>query len=76
MGMPFLFTTPKFMCSKEVDGKIVQVPCSQEDACQHLKDEITYDEKGNPLSKDFNLYCQERVLLGLLGSLFFIGLFL
>lgn len=73
MGMPFLFTTPKFICTKIVDGETVSTPCTEEDACQQFRNESTLHSNDNSLSQEFNLYCEKKVVLGFLGSLFFFG---
>ena len=73
MGMPFLFTTPKFICTKEIDGQMVSSSCSEEDACQNFKNESSFNAEDKSLSQEFNLYCEKKVVLGFLGSLFFIG---
>lgn len=75
MGMPFLFTTPKFLCTKLVDGEMQQTSCSEEDACQNMKTD-SFAVSDNSLSQEFDLYCDKKVILGFLGSLFFIGIIL
>ena len=73
MGMPFLFTTPKFMCTKIIDGETIQTSCTEEDACSNIKNESSFHSDDQSLSQEFNLYCEKKVILGFLGSLFFIG---
>ncbi len=73
MGMPFLFTTPKLLCSKVVDGETIQTSCTEEDACQQYNSETSFASGDKTLSQEFNLYCEKKVILGFLGSLFFIG---
>ena len=73
MGMPFFFQAPSFLCSKVLDGETVFVPCDESEACNKYNASIFNDDEYNSLSKEFNLYCEKRFLLGLSGSLFFIG---
>jgi len=73
MGLPFLFTTPQFFCSKTINGKTVQTSCTEEDACSQFNNESSFQSDDQALSQQFNLYCQKKVILGFLGSLFFIG---
>lgn len=73
MGMPFLFTTPKFMCQKIVDGETISTSCTEEESCQQFGNDATFHSDDKSLSKEFNLYCEKKVILGFLGSLFFIG---
>lgn len=68
--MPFLFTTSKFVCTKEMHGEMVQIPCSQDDYCHSVKNNSSNE---GTLPKNFNLYCEEKVFLGISGSLFFVG---
>jgi len=74
MGMPFFFQAPSFLCSKVLDGETVFVPCDENEACKKFNASIFNDDEYNSLSKEFNLYCDKRFLLGLSGSLFFIGI--
>lgn len=71
--MPFFFQAPTFLCSKMIDGETVYVPCDEAEACKKFNASIFNDDQYNSLSKEFNLYCDKRFLLGLSGSLFFIG---
>ena len=74
MGMPFLFQAPQFQCSKTFEGETVYFPCDEAEACKNP--DLRFNDNGyNSLSKEFNLYCEKRFLLGLSGSLFFIGKF-
>lgn len=75
MGMPFFFQAPSFLCSKVLDGETVFVPCDENEACKKFNASIFNNDDYNSLSKEFNLYCDKRYLLGLSGSLFFIGTF-
>lgn len=74
MGMPFLFARPKFICTKIIDGQEVKVTCSEEDACDSTQQQSPFADNRNYLANEFNLYCEKKVLLGILGSLFFVGM--
>ena len=73
MGMPFFFQAPSFLCAKVLDGETVFVPCDESEACKKFNGSIFNNDEYRSLSKEFNLYCDKRFLLGLSGSLFFIG---
>lgn len=73
MGMPFLFARPKFLCTKIIDGEEVEVTCSEEDSCNSTQKQSSFSDNRNYLANEFNLNCEKKVLLGILGSLFFVG---
>jgi len=68
MGMPFLLQTPHFLCARE-NG--LYQPCSEEELCRRDAPFQVLDS--NSIAKEFGLYCEKRYLLGVAGSLFFIG---
>jgi len=73
MGMPFFFQIPSFSCLKIIDGQSFYFPCDESEACKNLNETIFIGQTSHSLSREMNLYCERHFLLGLSGSLFFIG---
>jgi hypothetical protein len=74
MGMPFLFARPKYVCTKFIDGVEVQVPCTEKEICSANQEQSSLQMTRNNLAQEFNLNCEKQALLGILGSIFFVGI--
>ena len=76
MGMPILFNPPTFVCPQldETTGETIKVICSENAACSIYPDTFMIDDSSpRSLARQFELYCDRKYLVGLSGSIFFMG---
>ena len=73
MGMPILFAPPDFLCLVQDGEGSTYAACTELQACAQ-KDTFTIGANSpRSLTTSFRLYCEKKYLIGLSGSMFFLG---
>ena len=79
-GLSFLEKEPKhFECKHIIDGQEVWQSCSKEYICANALDQNDYrpdkndDEYFDNWVPKFNLLCEDKMKIGLIGTVFFVG---
>lgn len=70
--MPFLFQTPVFKCKSTPDATEETI-CDETLACESGNPTPDYEKSHHSLALRFELYCTRNYLIGLCGSIFFLG---
>ena len=68
-GQPFLFLTPKFLCT---DDKGYKYLCDEKIACKNLNNLQIAPNQPNTLVVHFSLYCDRNYLIAICQTSFFI----
>jgi len=77
MGLSLLLVKPKFYCKQETTGNFQL--CVEDEYCAITNDADRYinlEDSRTTMTSDFELYCGRHYIIGLLGSLLFLGTYL
>jgi len=75
MGLSLLLVKPKFYCKQPTTGNFQL--CVEDEYCAITNDADRYinlEDSRTTMTSDFELYCGRHYIIGLLGSLLFLGI--